>query len=182
MISRQLFKKGGISMSIKDLVPKFWADNGELVRYGMGRSLFDLQKEMNDLFENFNRGLFKPAQQGGEERGVGILMPRLDMSESENELEISTELPGMDEKDIDVSLTKNVLTIKGEKKMEKEEKKKDFYRRERSYGSFKRSIPLPMDVDTDKVDATFKKGVLTIRLPKTREAKKEARKIAVKTS
>jgi HSP20 family protein len=74
-----------------------------------------------------------------------------------------------------------VLTIKGEKKMEKEEKKKDFYRRERSYGSFKRSIPLPMDVDTEKVDATFKKGVLTIRLPKTGEAKKVVRKIAVKS-
>jgi HSP20 family protein len=69
----------------------------------------------------------------------------------------------------------------GEKKMEKEEKKKDFYRRERSYGSFKRNIPLPMDVDTEKVDATFKKGVLTIRLPKTGEAKKEVRKIAVKS-
>jgi HSP20 family protein len=171
----------GNSMSIKDLVPKIWTDNGELTRYGMGRSLFDLQKEMNDLFEHFSRSMFKPMERMGEDRGMGALMPKLDMSETDNELEISAELPGLDEKDIDVSLTRNVLTIKGEKKMEKEEKKKDFYRKERSYGSFKRSIPLPTDVDTNKVEAKFKKGVLTIRLPKVGVAKKEAKKIAIKT-
>ena len=168
-------------MSIKDLVPKIWPDDSDMTRYGTGRRIFDLQKEINDLFENFGKSMFRPMTLRGGNGELGTLMPRLDVSETDNELEISAELPGLDEKDIDVSLTKNVLTIMGEKKMEKEEKKKDFYRRERSYGYFKRNIPLPMDVDTDKVDATFKKGVLTIRLPKTGEAKKEVRKIAVKS-
>jgi HSP20 family protein len=87
---------------------------------------------------------------------------------------VSAELPGMDDEDIEVSLSRDVLTISGEKKQEKEEKGRDYYRAERSYGSFRRSIPLPAEVNADKVDAVFSKGVLTITLPKT--AKAEGRK------
>jgi HSP20 family protein len=87
----------------------------------------------------------------------------------------------MDEKDIDVSLTRDTLTIKGEKKEEKEEQGKDYYRMERSYGSFTRSVPLPVEVDTDKVQATFKKGVLDITLPKTARAIQETKKVPVKS-
>ena len=87
----------------------------------------------------------------------------------------------MDEKDIDVSLTRETLTIKGEKKEEKEDKGKDYYKMERSYGSFTRSIPLPVEVDTDKVQATFKKGVLEITLPKTAKAIQETKKVPVKS-
>jgi len=166
-------------MSIKDLVPRIWPEDNEMMRFGMGRGLFDLQKEMNDLFENFNKSMFRPFGERKNGEGAAVI-PKLDVSETDTELEITAELPGLDEKDIDVSLTRNVLTIKGEKKMEKEEKKKDYYRMERSYGSFKRSVPLPAAVDVDKIDASFKKGVLKIRLPKTGEAKKEVRKIAVK--
>jgi HSP20 family protein len=102
------------------------------------------------------------------------------VSETDKEIKVSAELPGMDEKDIDVSLTRDSLTIKGEKKQETEDKGEDYYRMERSYGSFTRSIPLPIEVDTDKVQATFKKGVLEITLPKTARAIQETRKIPVK--
>jgi HSP20 family protein len=86
----------------------------------------------------------------------------------------------MDEQDIDVSLSRNSLTIKGEKKEEKEDKGKDYYHMERSYGSFSRIIPLPVEVDEASIKASFKKGVLTIRLPKTTKAVEEIKKISVK--
>jgi HSP20 family protein len=89
-------------------------------------------------------------------------------------------LPGVEPWDIDISLTKDALTIKGEKKQEKEDKGKDSYRMERSYGSFTLTIPLPAEIDTDKAKAEFKKGVLTISLPETVKAIKETKKIPVK--
>jgi HSP20 family protein len=102
----------------------------------------------------------------------------VDVAEMEDEIKVSAELPGLDNEDIDVSLSDDVLTISGEKKEEKEEKGKNYYRSERSYGAFRRDIPLPSQVDADKVDAVFQKGVLTITLPKTAEAK--AKKVTVK--
>ena len=93
---------------------------------------------------------------------------------------VYSQLLLMDAKDIDISLSDGVLTIKGEKKEEKEDKGKDYYRMERSYGSFVRTIPLPVEVDTDKVEAKFKKGVLSIALPKTAKAVAETKKISVK--
>ena len=107
--------------------------------------------------------------------------PKIDVSETEREIKISVELPGMDETDIDVSLTRDILTITGEKKEEKEDRKEGYYYMERSYGSFSRTIPLPVEVDTDKVEAVFTKGVLTVRLPKTAKAIKEAKKVTVRS-
>ena len=139
-------------------------------------SLF--RHEMNRLFDNFFRGFdIEPF-----EKRLGAFYPDIDVTETDKEIKVSAELPGMDNKDIDVSLTKDSLTIKGEKKEEKEEKKKkDYYRMERSYGSFSRTIPLPVEIDTEKAKAQFKKGVLTITLPKTAKAIKETKKIQVKT-
>lgn len=135
-----------------------------------------LRREMDLLFENFLRGFdVMPF-----ESRLGTFSPKVDVIENDKEIKISAELPGMDEKDIDVSLQKDVLTIRGEKKVEKEDKGKDYYRMERSYGSFSRSIPLPIEVETDKVEAKFKKGVLSIILPKTAKAATETKKIAVK--
>jgi HSP20 family protein len=111
---------------------------------------------------------------------IGAFSPKVDVTENEKEFNISAELPGMDDKDIDVSLQNDMLTIRGEKKEEKEDKGKDYYRMERSYGYFSRTIPLPVEVETDKVDAKFKKGVLTITLPKTAKAVAETKKISVK--
>lgn len=108
--------------------------------------------------------------------------PVVDIAEKDNAYEITAELPGIEERDIDVKLSNGVLIIKGEKKAEKEEKKKDYYLSERSYGSFERSFSVPEGVQAEKVSATFKNGVLKIELPKSPEARKEEKKIAVKTA
>ena len=104
----------------------------------------------------------------------------MDVAEDGKEITLTAELPGLDEKDVEILLSNNVLTIKGEKKSEQEKKEKDYYRVERSYGSFSRTIPLPEGIDADKVNASFKKGVLTVTVPKLPEAQKEVKKIAVK--
>ena len=109
-------------------------------------------------------------------------MPAVDVAETDKAYEITAELPGMDEKNIEVKFADGVLTIKGEKKDEKEEKKKDYYLSERSYGSFQRSFQVPDGVDTDKIEATFKNGILTVVLPKSTEAQKATKKIDVKAA
>ena len=109
-------------------------------------------------------------------------MPTVDVSETDKAYEITAELPGMDEKNVEVKLANGLLTIKGEKQDEKEEKKKDYHMRERSYGSFERSFQVPDGVDADKIEANFKKGVLTVILPKSAEAQKAEKKITVKSA
>jgi len=135
-----------------------------------------LRREMDSLFDNFYRGFDIEPFEGH----LGTFSPSVDVTENDKEIKISAELPGMDEKDIDVSLQNDMLTIKGEKKEEKEDKGKDYYKMERSYGSFSRTIPLPVEVETDKVVASFKQGVLSITLPKTAKVVAETKKIAVK--
>jgi HSP20 family protein len=116
----------------------------------------------------------------------GVLAPRVDVSETDKEVTLTVELPGVEEKDIDVSLTGDQLTIKGEKKSEHEDKKDEegrvFHRVERSFGSFQRTMTVPYDVDPDQVSAQFKDGVLKITLPKPAdtEAKSQPRKIEIK--
>jgi len=142
-----------------------------------GRDPFTmLQREMNRLFEDFNRDVGFGLERGEE---GGAFVPHVNISENENEVTVTAELPGMDEKNIDVSISKNVLTLRGEKKDEREEKGRDFYRVERSFGQFHREIPLPGEVVSDKADASFKNGVLSIHLPKSKEAQQEAKKIQV---
>lgn len=137
-------------------------------------SLF--RQEMNTLFDNFFRGFELEPFRGR----FGTFSPSIDVKESDKDISVTAELPGLDDKDIDVSLSRDSLTIKGEKKEEKEEKGKDYYRMERSFGSFSRTIPLPAEVNVDKVKAEFKKGLLTVTLPKTEKALKEKKKITVK--
>ncbi len=108
--------------------------------------------------------------------------PAVDVAETEKAYEITAELPGMDEKNIEVNVANGGITIKGEKKEETEEKKKDYYVSERRYGSFERYFSLPEGVDADKIAASFKNGVLKVTLPKTAEAQKSAKKIEVKAA
>ncbi len=108
--------------------------------------------------------------------------PAVDISETDGEFEISAELPGMTEKNIDVKLSNGNLVIKGEKSEEKEEDQKDYHLSERRYGSFVRSFAVPEGVDADKIEATFTNGVLKIKLPKNAEARADARKIDVKAA
>jgi HSP20 family protein len=105
----------------------------------------------------------------------------VDLTETDKAYEITSELPGgMNEKNVEVGFAKGVLTIKGEKQEEREEKRKGYYMRERSSGSFERTFQVPGDVDTDKIKASFKKGMLAVTLSKTAEARKAGRKIAIK--
>jgi HSP20 family protein len=110
------------------------------------------------------------------------VVPQLDVTEDDQAFHVTIELPGLDEKDVTVSLAERVLTISGEKKAEKEEKEKNAYRRERAYGSFRRSLEIPADIDTGRIEAKFKKGVLSIDLPKTKESQQKATKIPVKAA
>jgi HSP20 family protein len=161
-------------MAIKNIVP--FGKKSVPARSEEENPFALLRREMDTLFDNFFRGFnMEPF-----ESRMGVFSPKVDVNETDREIKISAELPGMDEKDIDVSLQNDILTIKGEKKEEKEDKGKDYYRMERSYGSFSRTIPLPVEVETDKVEAKFKKGVLSITLPKTPKAVAETKKIAVK--
>jgi HSP20 family protein len=133
-----------------------------------------LQRRMDRLFDDFAGDYQWPFTNGR----AGV-MPSIDVHETDKDMTIEAELPGVGEKDIDVTLTDNLLTIKGEKKQESEEKKKDYHLTERSYGSFSRSMTLPFDADPGKIKADFKDGVLTIRLPKPAEVKAKTKKIAI---
>ncbi|HLG20655.1 MAG TPA: Hsp20/alpha crystallin family protein [Bdellovibrionota bacterium] len=133
---------------------------------------------MERLLEDFDRPFALTPLATTETRLSGYI-PRVDVVESESDVKVTAELPGMEEKEIDVSLFENQLTIRGEKKAEQEEKGETHFRVERTFGSFGRIIELPCAVADDKVEASFKKGLLTIRLPKTVEAKRQTRKIDV---
>lgn len=108
-----------------------------------------------------------------------IVSPAVDIYEEGDDLVVKAELPGINKEDIEVKITDDYLTISGEKKKEEKVEKKDYYRYERSYGSFSRTFRLPVDVQTDKAKAKFEKGVLEIRIPKTEEAKKKERKLQI---
>jgi len=141
-------------------------------------SLFDLHREIEQIFSNAFRG-FDVAPFSATET-EGMLAPRLDIAETQNEYQVSAELPGVDEKDLKVTLEKGVLTITGEKKSESEEKGKNWHRSERSYGSFHRAVSLPQDADPDKISASFKRGVLQVSVAKKPAPKSDARQIEVK--
>lgn len=157
------------------------------------RPFESLRREVDRLFEDFQvgslvggswRSPFGRAAFDTEPFWRGELSwgkaPAVDVVDKEKAYEITAELPGMDESNIDVKFSDGTLTITGEKKDEKEEKKKDYYLSERRYGSFQRSFRVPNSVDADKIDASFKNGVLTVTLPKTAEAQKSEKKIAIK--
>lgn len=159
----------------RSLLPSLWRQ-GDVSRRDREHPFLTIQREMNRLFDEFFRGFdLTPF-----EESTGRFTPAIDIKEDEKEYTVKVELPGMDEKDVEVILGDNTLTIKGEKKEEKEEKDKNYYYMERTFGAFQRTIPLPADIDSQKADARFKKGVLTISLPKTEEARAKGKKIAIK--
>jgi len=143
-----------------------WEPFGAIRRRGhdVWGDLTSMQQEMNRLFDDF-------FGERRNEMSEGNWIPVVDMSETDTELTIRAELPGMGHEDIELNLQENVLTLKGEKKQETKEEKESFHRLERSYGSFSRSFTLPANVKGDGVQATFKNGVLVITLPKVEEAK-----------
>jgi HSP20 family protein len=164
-------------MNISDLVP--WRDRSSLSRRSAEDPAYPLRREWDRLFDEFFRG-WESEGAGGE--SGRMLNPALNVSESDDTIEASMELPGMSEDDIEITLGREGLTITGEKKNEEEESGKNYFRRERSYGYFRRTIPLPSDaIDADKVEANFDKGVLHITMPKRATAKSQAKRIEVKS-
>jgi HSP20 family protein len=138
------------------------------------RDFGDMQTEVNRLFDNF---LGRPAQQPGSMERVWA--PAVDMYETKDALMVAAELPGLDEKDIHLSIIGDVLSIRGERQWNQEVKQESYYRGERWYGKFERSLPLPMPVQADKVTAKYRDGVLTITLPKVEEIRPKEIKIDV---
>lgn len=130
------------------------------------REITRLRSEMDRLWDDYfgsGRQALRPAE--------GTWLPSVDVSETADKIVVKAEIPGMDAKDIDISLSGDVLTIKGEKKTEREEKEENYHLVERSYGSFSRSLRLPMAVNADEIEATYKQGVLTVSCPKKEEVK-----------
>ncbi len=169
-------------MAIKDLVPKFGRSRDSMpVRRGEQDPFRDFQKEMNRLFDDFFQDF--PLAPRWADRGLSSAAfdPRVDVSETDKEVKVSAELPGMDEKDITVEMDDAAITVRGEKKVETEDKGKNWYSREQSYGSFHRVIPLPASVQADKAKAKFKKGVLTIKVPKREEEQAKRKAITIES-
>jgi HSP20 family protein len=163
---------------MKDLIP--WGRDRKTptrLQSGHHSPVLALQRDIGRIFDDFWHRIDHPDSGNGL---LGTNWPTADVSETDKTIEVSVELPGMDEKDIEVSMSDDVLTIRGEKKTEIEKKEKGYYLSERSFGSFYRTIPLPAGVDTGKAEAQFKKGVLTITLPKAPEAEEKIKKIQVK--
>jgi HSP20 family protein len=145
-----------------------------------------LRREIDRVFENFHHGLsafgrtrmeLEPFRRLAGSWGSS---PAVNMTEKEAAYELTAELPGMDDSNVELKIAGRMLTIKGEKKEEKEEKSRDYVFSERRFGSIERSIPLPEGVDLDRIEASLRNGVLTVTMPKTPEAQTGERKIAIK--
>lgn len=141
-----------------------WMDPFELVT--------DLQDDMNRLFSSSLRR--------GTPGTLGEFLPSLEVQEDENQFNLHLDIPGMERKDLDISVTGNTLTIKGERKTEEKKKEKGYFYSERRYGSFQRSIELPSEVDADKIAANYKDGVLEVLVPKSEKSKPKQIKVDVK--
>jgi HSP20 family protein len=167
--------RGGEVMAL----PSLWRSARERGELLPSREIWEpftsLRRDMERLFEDFGRDLGWRAPATAEM----AMAPRIDVSETDNEIKLEAELPGVNEKDVEITFTDGRLTVKGEKKQEKEEKKKGYHMVERSYGSFARSIALPFEADPDKIKAKFANGVLTVTVPKPPEVKAKQKKIPI---
>ncbi len=142
---------------------------------GLG-SLF---REIEKTFDDFSR---RAPFVGVSATGEGLRAPKIDVSEADDAIDVTAELPGVEEKDIDITLLEDVLTIRGEKKDERDDKDKNWHVVERRYGAFSRSIALPCEPDASKVEAKFSNGILHIHLPKSADIAKKEKKIEIRKS
>jgi HSP20 family protein len=187
-----------IAMELKKLVPWNWFKKEDeyhgqstLPVHRQGYNHFtgpihQFHREIDRIFDDFFRGFGPPMMGFGRELPMLAqpqwLKPTVDIAASEREYTISVEIPGVEDKDFSLDLSDGTLRIRGEKKLETEEKEKDYYRMERSFGSFQRVVSLPEDVDQDGIDARYANGVLTIKLPRKPKPKTESKKITIKGS
>ncbi|MGE4559832.1 MAG: Hsp20/alpha crystallin family protein [Desulfobulbus sp.] len=185
-------------MELKRLAPWNWFKNEEEIEHSVpvkhggkkphfpGRHhdpMLQIHQDIDNLFDQFFRGWGFP-QTGGlgkfaDFAGGTLLKPKVDLSAADKEYLLTVEIPGVDEKDVSVDIHDNTMTIKGQKKQEKEDKEKDYYRIERSYGSFQRVLSLPDDVDQDNIKAAFKDGILSITMPRKALPAGEVKKVEI---
>ena len=168
-------------MSVRDLVSRGQGNRQSPTAYRDSEQnpFLSLHREMNRLFDDAFRGFGAGLPASGQLSSFNIGWPSVEISETEKELRVTAEVPGLDEKDIEILLNDDVLTLRGEKRSETEDKDRHFS--ERFYGQFERRIPLGYEVEGDKVDAAFKNGVLTVTLPKTAKAQSKVKRIPIKS-
>jgi HSP20 family protein len=184
-----------MAIEMKKLAPWNWFRHEEnaggkaLTPYSgryMDNPMLSIHQEVDRMFNDLMRGFALPAASLFGRGGDGLpslssrwLRPDVDIAATDKQYTITVEVPGVDENDIAVEVTDDSLIVRGEKKIEKEQKEKEFYSVERSYGSFRRELALPDDADTGNIDAGFKNGVLTLNLPRKAQAQKAGRRIQV---
>jgi HSP20 family protein len=188
--------KGGHIMRMDKLAPWNWfnrEEGQESARFPVrrkespgyvGHPLMQIHNEIDRMFDEFFSG-FRDRESGDMWDSLmpsGLIKPNLDISESDTEYSIAVELPGVDEKNVELELVDNSLRIKGEKKRETEKKDKNYHCVERSYGTFQRVLALPEDADREGIQADYKNGIMTISIPRKPELKPETRKIDIKTN
>jgi HSP20 family protein len=168
-------------MAITDLIPWKRPNGPMAMRRSEMEPFSQLHREINRVFSDFMTDWPWSERMSLFDRRLGAFMPEVDVTETDKEFRVTAELPGMDDKDIEVTYFDGGLTIKGEKREEHEEERGDYYRSERQFGAFERTVPLPSDVNADKAKASFKKGVLKITLPKTEEARSHRKTIPIQS-
>jgi HSP20 family protein len=163
-------------MGVKDLLPASLSKRHMTRKEDEEKNpLISLQQEMNKMFDRF----FSDFRSDTLGKRFEVDFPKMDITETESFIEITADLPGIEKKNIQISVSDDILSIRGEKDVKLEEKDKNFYRRERTYGSFRREVVLPAEVESDKADASLKNGVLKINIPKKVDSKRKSKKIEI---
>ena len=166
-------------MQFKNFTPTIWDSYSEPVRHKPDFPFISMNRDMDWLFNHLDSSFFYSTPLDVPTTFEQNHFPKVDVTETKNEFLVSAELPGMDNKDMEVTLDNGTLTLRGEKKVEKEDNQKAYYSMERNYGFFQRSFQVPETIDQNKIDASFSKGVLTVKLPKATEAKEDVKKIHI---
>lgn len=165
-------------MPMTSLLPDLWSRDDSV-----NNSFRNLQKEIDRVFHNFTSSDIMSSSAPDWRSNSNLnLLPRIDVSETDKEISIEVELPGVERKDVDITVVDQLLTIKGSKNTEQETKEKNYHLIERSRGSFERTIPLGFEVDSNQVDAKFHNGVLSLTVTKPPELESKVKKIEVKTT
>ncbi|WEX75518.1 Hsp20/alpha crystallin family protein [Sinorhizobium numidicum] len=168
-------------MNVRELIPWGWKQDQVPASYRGDRNPFlTLHREMNRLFDDIYRGFDQRMPFAFTGRSGFGGWPSVEITDRENEVKLTAELPGLEEKDVEIFLSDGVLTLRGEKRAESEDEENQFS--ECFYGRFERRIPLGYDIDESKVNATFKNGVLSVTLPKTEQGKAKGKRIAISSS
>jgi HSP20 family protein len=166
-------------MSVRDLIP--WGRSNQVptsFRDSDRNPFLSLHREMNRLFDDVFRGFDDRLPAFGSLSSFNAAWPNVEISQTDKEIIVAAEIPGLEEKDIEVLFDDGVLTLKGEKRSEVEDKEKQFS--ERFYGHFERRIPVGVEIEEDKIEARFKNGVLNVVLPKSPKAQSQVKRIAIK--